>query len=85
MTITHPELARHFWPAVYDCLRHHPAGIEAVFRNVIAYLHLYPFSQYLVRTIDDRIAELDSGAWSEPETMSDAKAQSSSSPLTAVA
>jgi hypothetical protein len=69
VTVRHPELARHFWPAIYDCLRHHPAGIEAVLRNVIAYLHLYPFSHFLVRTIEERVAEIDAGRWSEPEPL----------------
>jgi hypothetical protein len=87
MTVKHPELARHFWPAVYDCLRHHPAGIEAVLRNVIAYLHLYPFSRFLVATIDARIAELDRGAWVEPDPMPAVAATcpAPASPLRAVA
>jgi radical SAM superfamily enzyme YgiQ (UPF0313 family) len=69
MSVQHPELARHYWGAVYDTLRHHPAGIEAVIRNVIGYLHLYPFSRFLVRTIDERIAQLEAGQWIEPEPL----------------
>jgi hypothetical protein len=69
VTVRHPELGRHFWSAIYDCVRHHPAGIEAVVRNVIAYLHLYPFSHFLVRTIDEQVADIDAGRWNEPEPL----------------
>ena len=66
MTVRHPELARHYWRTLYDCLRRHPEGYEAVLHNMAHYLHLYPFSRFLVETIDERIAQQDAGLWVEP-------------------
>jgi hypothetical protein len=59
-----------------------------VIRNVIGYLHLYPFSRFLVRTIDERIAELDAGRWVEPKPLpavADACRAPAGTPLAAVA
>ncbi len=65
MTVKHPELARHFWPTLYDCVRHYPVAIEGVVRNISHFMHLYPFSRYVIRTVDERIAQIDAGAWSD--------------------
>ena len=66
MTATHPELARHFWGTLWDTLRHNPASIEPVIRNAAHFVHLYAFSRYLVRTVDERLADIDGGRWTEP-------------------
>lgn len=60
-------------------------GIEAVVRNAIGYLHLYPFSRFLVRTIDARIAQLDAERWIEPEPIPAGLAATPTTPLAAVA
>ena len=65
MTVRHPELARPFWATIYDVLRHHPIAIEGVVRNISHYVHLYPFSLYVLRTVDGRLAEIDAGGWSD--------------------
>lgn len=70
MSINHPELARHYWFTIYDTLRHHPEGIDTSVRNMAHYLHLYPFSQFLIETIDARIAMIDAGLWVEPRPIS---------------
>ena len=66
MSVTHPELRRLFWGALWDSARHYPLALEAVIRNAGAYLHLYPLSQHLIRSMDARLAEIESGDWSEP-------------------
>jgi radical SAM superfamily enzyme YgiQ (UPF0313 family) len=62
-TVRHPELARHFWATLWDCLRHHPVALEGVLRNMAHYMHLYPFSRYVIATVDARIADIDAGRW----------------------
>ncbi|GJE00361.1 B12-binding domain-containing radical SAM protein [Methylobacterium isbiliense] len=69
MHVRHPELARHFWHTLYDCVRHRPKSYEAVLRNIAHFTHLYPFAQFVVRTIDARIAQIDAGGWAEPEAL----------------
>ena len=69
MTVRHPELARHFWATFYAVVRHNPQGAEAAVRNMITYLHLYPYSRFLIRATDARIAEIVSGRWTEPEPL----------------
>ncbi|GJE59682.1 B12-binding domain-containing radical SAM protein [Methylobacterium trifolii] len=66
MSVRHPELARHFWGTFLHILRHRPEAYDSVLRVMSHYLHLYPFSRYLVRTTDRRIAEIDAGLWVDP-------------------
>ncbi|GLS44183.1 radical SAM superfamily enzyme YgiQ (UPF0313 family) [Methylobacterium brachythecii] len=66
MTVRHPQLAGPFWRTFYDVLRHNPQAYDSVLRNAGHYAHLYPFSRYLVRTIDARIAGIDAGRWEDP-------------------
>ncbi|GEO99408.1 B12-binding domain-containing radical SAM protein [Methylobacterium haplocladii] len=66
VNVRHPEMARHFWAGLYDVVRHNPGSYEGMLRNTAHFVHLYPFSQYLVRTFDARIADLDQGRWDAP-------------------
>ena len=61
MTVKHPELARPFTATMLDCLKHCPKSMNAVVRNIAHFAHLYPFSQFLIRTVDERIAQIDAG------------------------
>ena len=63
MSFTFPELARPYWATLYAVLRQNPIAIEGVVRNIAHYMHLYPFSRYVLRTVDGRIAEIDAGGW----------------------
>ena len=86
MTFRHPELAREYWYTFYITLRRKPAAIEQVMRNVAAYLHLYPFSKFVVARLDERIAELDAGRWEEPPLLPAANDEPcKAKPLAAVA
>jgi hypothetical protein len=51
--------ARLFW----DCLRRYPDAIEAVGILTAFYLHVGPFSRYVIAAIDRRIEAIDAGAW----------------------
>ena len=63
MTFKYPELRREFWFTVSYAARRNIATVEAVVRNISHYVYLYPFSQYLVRTVEERLADLDAGKW----------------------
>ncbi|WP_375462849.1 B12-binding domain-containing radical SAM protein, partial [uncultured Methylobacterium sp.] len=69
MTVRRPEMARHFWGVFLETARRNPAALEAVVTNMVLYLHVYPFSRYVIREIEGRIADLDAGRWVEPPRM----------------
>jgi hypothetical protein len=73
MTVRRPELAKHFWGAFLQTARHNPAALEAVVTNMVIYLHVYPFSRYVIREINGRIAELEAGRWVSPPILAPEK------------
>jgi radical SAM superfamily enzyme YgiQ (UPF0313 family) len=57
------------WPfarLLYDCVRKHPRSVHAVGMMTAGYLHVGPFSRFVIRAIDQQIAEIDSGRWDPP-------------------
>jgi hypothetical protein len=84
MTIKRPELARHFWPAFFDCARTNPAALQILLMNMVVYLHIWPFSRHVIRELEARMADLDEGRWIEPEFLTVAVDQSAE-PVRAVA
>ncbi|HXP03916.1 MAG TPA: radical SAM protein [Stellaceae bacterium] len=56
-----PKAVRPLWSAFWEALRRNPGSINAVFTLAAFYLHLGPFSRYVIDVIDQRIAALDSG------------------------
>lgn len=59
MTVIHPFQARHFWRTFVDIARHNPAALEQVVIQMVLYLHLGPFSRFVMREIDRQIAVLE--------------------------
>lgn len=68
-TRTHPEYARHFWSTLWFCLRTNPRAVQVLLINMAIYLHLGPFSRYVIAHLDGQIAEIDSGAFVEPPVL----------------
>jgi len=66
VSVKRPELAKHAWGAFLATARSNPAALEAVITNIVIYLHVYPFSRYVMREIDSRIAAIDAGQWVQP-------------------
>jgi len=57
------------WPfckVFYECVRNNPRAIDYVGILAAFYLHLGPFSRYVIAAIDRQIAEIDSGEWQAP-------------------
>jgi hypothetical protein len=57
-TVRRPSLARLFWRNVIDAMRHNPGALEQALMSMALYLHLGPFSGYVVRQLDRQIAAL---------------------------
>ena len=65
-TRTHPEYRRHFWSTLWFCLRTNPRAVQVLLINMALYLHLGPFSRYVIRHLDGQIEAIDSGVFVEP-------------------
>ena len=53
-----PRAARPLWLAFWEALRRNPGSIKVVFILGAFYLHLGPFSRYVIDVLDQRIAAL---------------------------
>ena len=60
MTVTRPELRRHFWRTIVDTARHNFGALEYVITMMVFYLHLGTFAKFLIKDLDRQIALLDS-------------------------
>ncbi len=57
------------WPfakVVCVCARHNPRAIDYVGMLAALYLHLKPFSRFVISEVDRHIAEIDTGMWRPP-------------------
>jgi hypothetical protein len=52
-----PEMRWQFWRTVADVLLHNPAAVEFVLILCAFYLHLGPFSRYVIDELDRQIAD----------------------------
>jgi hypothetical protein len=57
MTVVHRKLRGPFWRSVFHVLRHNPSALELVLIQAAFYLHLGPFSRFVVEQIDRKIGE----------------------------
>jgi hypothetical protein len=65
-TWTHPDYARPFWSTLWFCIRTNPRAIQILIINMVLYLHLGPFSRFVVRQLDGQIEAIDTGRYVEP-------------------
>ena len=57
------------WPfckVFYECARKNPRAIDDVGMLAAVYLHLEPFSRFVIAAIDRQVAAIDSGEWRAP-------------------
>jgi radical SAM superfamily enzyme YgiQ (UPF0313 family) len=60
---------RAFWPFLKLfrwCIANFPGALPAVGMFTACYLHVGPFSRFVIKAIDRQIAEIDSGQWEAP-------------------
>jgi hypothetical protein len=59
------------WPfckAFCECARRNPRAVAYVGTLAALYLHLGPFSRFVIAALDRQIAEIDAGTWQAPAT-----------------
>jgi radical SAM superfamily enzyme YgiQ (UPF0313 family) len=54
-----PAGREQFWATFVDCAKSNPAALRSIVSLMALYLHLGPFAQRVIATIDARLAELD--------------------------
>ncbi|WP_342166734.1 B12-binding domain-containing radical SAM protein [Methylobacterium sp. SD21] len=69
VSVRRPDLAKLAWSVFVETARRNPAALEAVVTNIVIYLHVYPFSRYVMQEIDARLAATDAGAWVQPPVL----------------
>jgi radical SAM superfamily enzyme YgiQ (UPF0313 family) len=61
-----PRALPHFCRVFYECARRNPAALPYAGVLAAMFLHLGPFSQFVMSALDRQIGAIDSGAWSPP-------------------
>jgi hypothetical protein len=54
-----PEVRDVFWKCFVNCAQANPASVRYIVMLMAMYLHLGPFSKYIIAAIDRRLAEED--------------------------
>jgi radical SAM superfamily enzyme YgiQ (UPF0313 family) len=66
IAVRQPRALWHFGKVFYECATNNPRAIGCVGALAAFYLHLRPFSRFVVSVVDRQIAEIDSGIWQPP-------------------
>jgi hypothetical protein len=66
MALRQPKALRHFAGAFFACARRNPGSLEYVGVMAAMFLHLGPFSRYVMTSLDGQIARIDAGEWRSP-------------------
>ena len=64
-----PETRRAIFRMMAYLIRHNPAALPSVMRMTALYMHLGPFSGYVVDRIDEQVLALDRGEWVSPDVL----------------
>jgi radical SAM superfamily enzyme YgiQ (UPF0313 family) len=56
-----PEPRDAFWQTIVECAARNPTSARYIVTLMAFYLHLGPFSRYVIQQIEERVAELDAG------------------------
>ena len=59
MTIQKSDLRRFFWRTFIDTARHNAPALHQVVSQMALYLHLGPFSRFVVQELDQQIGAID--------------------------
>ena len=66
LAVLQPRALWHFGQLLCDCVVKYPSATDAVGMLSAMYLHVGPFSRFVISVLDRRIAEIDSGKWQPP-------------------
>jgi radical SAM superfamily enzyme YgiQ (UPF0313 family) len=71
LAVRQPRALRPFVKLLRDCLAKHPDAVPAVCMLTAMYLHVGPFSRFVMAALDRQIAEIDSGRLQLPAASAD--------------
>jgi len=66
MTVTRPEFRKPFWRTLIQTAVTNPRAVKPVLMLMALYVHLGPFSRFVVGQIDKQIDEVERGDWMAP-------------------
>jgi hypothetical protein len=66
IAVRQPSALWHFGKVFYECATQNPRAVSYVGMLAAFYLHLRPFSRFVVSAVDRQITEIDSGIWQSP-------------------
>jgi hypothetical protein len=66
MALRQPAAFPHFCKVFYECAKTNPQALGYVCILAALYLHLRPFSRFIVSSVDRQIVSIDSGVWEVP-------------------
>jgi radical SAM superfamily enzyme YgiQ (UPF0313 family) len=66
IALRQPGALWHFSRVFGECAWKNPRAVDYVGMLAAFYLHLWPFSRFVISVLDRQIAEIDSGAWRPP-------------------
>jgi hypothetical protein len=66
IALRQPRAMLPFWTVFYECVRKNPRAIDYVGILAALYLHLMPFSRFVISVLDRQIADIDTGKWHSP-------------------
>ncbi|WP_321499805.1 B12-binding domain-containing radical SAM protein [Breoghania sp.] len=67
LTVRMPEHRKPYLKLLWYCLRTNPRALNAAIVLYALFVHLGPFSRYVVSEIERQIEEVESGAWQRPK------------------
>jgi hypothetical protein len=61
MTVREPHYMRHFWHTLVSTAWHNPWTLKYMIFHIAFYLHLGPFAQFVIKRLEQEMADLDGG------------------------
>jgi hypothetical protein len=64
-----PEGRERFWKAFTTCMKQNPNAVRAIVTLMAFYLHVGPYSRYVMKQIDRQIEDIERGRFVAPELL----------------
>jgi hypothetical protein len=64
-----PEGRERFWKAFTTCMKQNPNSVRAIVTLMAFYLHVGPYSRYVMKQIDRQIEDIEQGRFVAPELL----------------
>jgi hypothetical protein len=64
-----PEGRERFWKAFMTCMSKNPQSVRAIVTLMAFYLHVGPYSRYVMKQIDRQIEDLEQGRFVAPKLL----------------